>query len=149
MNALLTALYGGGSSLEVDETDLAACGVEICGEFLRVAARLPNLPSHRPTKDKSANLRTYSQQEAADAVGVSLRLVQDAAKLLRDAKSRPEIVEQVHLGELTINAALERCSSTTTISKSKPKDIAQYGNDNKRAGAANGKKAVDSNKPDR
>ena len=36
LNALLAHLYGGGFCLEVDETDLAACGIEIRGEFLRV-----------------------------------------------------------------------------------------------------------------
>ena len=36
LNALLAHLYGGGFYLDVDETDLADCGIETRGDFLRV-----------------------------------------------------------------------------------------------------------------
>jgi len=57
-----------------------------------VAAKLANMPAHRPS-DKSANLPTsqVSQAEAADMLGVSRRSVQWAVKLRNEAA--PELVE--------------------------------------------------------
>ena len=70
-----------------------------------VALQLANLPPHRPTKDdKSASMRTYSQEEAATAMGVSRRLVQNAKTLQERA---PEAFEKVRRGEVKIGTALK------------------------------------------
>jgi len=53
-----------------------------------VAAKLANMPTHRPAENKSANLPTsaVSQPEAAKMLNVSERLLRDAKAVIRDAR---------------------------------------------------------------
>jgi N6-adenosine-specific RNA methylase IME4 len=67
------------------------------------AARLANLPAHRPA-EKSANLLT-SQQDAAKRLNVSLRLV-TAAKAVQDAGSA-RIQQLVDQGKLAVSQAVK------------------------------------------
>lgn len=66
-----------------------------------IAARLANMPTHRPT-DKSANLQT-SQSSAAELLNVSPRLVASAAVVIEHAE--PEIIKAVDNGFLAVSAA--------------------------------------------
>lgn len=66
-----------------------------------VAARLANMPAHRPA-DKSANLQT-SQTDAAKRMHVSLRLVA-AAKSIQD-KGSAKLVEAVDSGKVVVSLA--------------------------------------------
>lgn len=68
-----------------------------------VAARLADMPSHRPD-DKSANLQT-SQAEAATLVNVSQRSVA-SAKAVQE-KGTPELVRAVEQGHLPVSAAAQ------------------------------------------
>lgn len=70
-----------------------------------VAAKLANLPAHRPYK--SANLHTspVSQPQAAKLLNVSPRIVADAKEIEREA---PELAEKVSSGEITVRAAYSR-----------------------------------------
>lgn len=61
-----------------------------------VAAKLANMPAHRPG-DKSANLQT-SQSRAAELLNVSTRTVAAAAKV-KDAGA-PELVQAVEAGRV-------------------------------------------------
>lgn len=72
-----------------------------------VAARLANLPAHRPRKEKSANLPTLSvsQPEAAQLLNVSERSLRTAKSLM---ESEPELAKQVELGELPVSKALKQ-----------------------------------------
>jgi len=65
-----------------------------------VAAKIANMPAHRP-EIKCANLRT-SQPQAAEALGVSRRSVQTAAQILDES---PKLAKQVATGKMTLNAA--------------------------------------------
>lgn len=66
-----------------------------------VAARISNLPAHRPS-DKSADSRT-SQPQAAALLNISERSIQDVKRLEREA---PELLPQVESGVITLNAAI-------------------------------------------
>jgi hypothetical protein len=81
-----------------------------------IAAKLANLPPHRPVeKDKAVNLPTYSQEQAAESLNVSESQVRKAKKLQRVASQ--EVIEQVELGKKTVHAALRE----TKESKEQPK----------------------------
>jgi ParB-like chromosome segregation protein Spo0J len=70
-----------------------------------VAARIANLPAHRPAEqDKSANLPT-SQPTAARQLNVSDRLVR-SAKAVQD-HGTPELVRAVDQGKLAVSAAAQ------------------------------------------
>jgi len=70
-----------------------------------VAARLANLPAHRPAaQDKSANLPT-SQPTAAHKLNVSDRLVR-SAKAVQD-HGGPELVRAVDQGKLAVSVAAQ------------------------------------------
>jgi N6-adenosine-specific RNA methylase IME4 len=71
------------------------------------AARLANLPAHRPAEDddNSANLPTYSQPDAAAQFNVSPRLV-GAAKAVQD-RAEPELSLAVDQGRLAVSAAAQ------------------------------------------
>ena len=97
------------------------------------AARLANLPAHRPSaNDKSANVRTYSQEDLAGKFCVSVRLIQNAAKLLRlceEGKVDAEVIEAVNCGKIAINCAFDVSSLATNeqcaiVSKNK-REIAE------------------------
>lgn len=66
-----------------------------------VAAKLANMPAHRPA-DNSANLQT-SQSDAADMLNVSTRSVASAAKVLEEAP--PEVVHAVESGAVSVSLA--------------------------------------------
>jgi len=63
---------------------------------------------------EEAQICAFTQEQAADAMNVSRRLVQDAAKLLRDAP--PELVEEVARDEKTVHAALQEIKPATDTS---------------------------------
>jgi len=63
-----------------------------------VAAKLANLPAHRPSENNTANLRT-SQNEAAKMLNVSERSVNSAKKVEQNAI--PEIIEKVDIKNLS------------------------------------------------
>jgi len=65
-----------------------------------VAAKLANMPAHRPP-GKSANLHT-SQSRAAELLNVGTRTVAAAAKVERES---PEVFEQIGTGGLSVNLA--------------------------------------------
>ena len=67
-----------------------------------VAAKLANMPAHRP--DKSANLPT-SQDDAAEMLNVSPRSVRSAVKVQADAT--PELVQAVEAGRVSVSAAAD------------------------------------------
>jgi len=64
-----------------------------------VAGRLANMPPHRPT-DKDANLHT-SRATAAALLNVSERGVASAAKVLREATTRPTLAPDACSGPQT------------------------------------------------
>lgn len=66
-----------------------------------VAAKLANMPAHRPA-DNSANLQT-SQSEAAEMLSVSTRSVASAAKV--QAEASPEVVQAVEQGAMSVSLA--------------------------------------------
>jgi N6-adenosine-specific RNA methylase IME4 len=67
-----------------------------------VAARLANMPAHRPAGKKSANLRT-SQTEAATQLNIGVRSLQ-SAKAVQE-KGAPEMVAAVDAGALPVSLA--------------------------------------------
>jgi hypothetical protein len=69
-----------------------------------VAARLADMPAHRPATDKSANLQT-SQASAAEKLNVSTRLVA-SAKSIQD-KGTPELVHAVDMGRIAASVAAQ------------------------------------------
>lgn len=73
----------------------------------RKNAKQANLPISEgvETKEVASQVAAVSQDEAAKMMGVSPRLVRHVAKLRREA---PELIEQVELGKMTINAALSK-----------------------------------------
>jgi site-specific DNA-methyltransferase (adenine-specific) len=75
------------------------------------AARLANYPAHRPSRrEKYESLRSYSQAEVALKFAVSVRLVQDAAKLLRLAEAgtvENAVIDAVNCGKISIRSAFE------------------------------------------
>ncbi len=66
-----------------------------------IAAKLANMPAHRPA-DKSANLRT-SQSEAAAKLNVSERTVSSAVGVR--AYATPELIEAVEQGKIKVSVA--------------------------------------------
>ena len=66
-----------------------------------IAAKLANMPAHRPA-DKSANLRT-SQSEAAAKLNVSERTVSSAVGVR--AHATPELIEAVEQGKIKVSVA--------------------------------------------
>ncbi len=68
-----------------------------------VAAKLANMPAHRPTNN-SANLQT-SQADAASMLNVSTRSVASAAKLQEEAPQ--EVLKAVEAGAVSINLAAQ------------------------------------------
>ena len=78
-----------------------------------VAAKIANLPAHRPTAtDKSANLPTFeaaasavSQADAAQMLNVSERSVR-AAKVVQ-ADAAPELAAKVEAGAVSVSAAAD------------------------------------------
>lgn len=66
-----------------------------------VAAKLANMPAHRPC-DKSANLQT-SQSDAAKLLNVSTRSVASAKKVIEEAA--PELVRAMDEGRASVSAA--------------------------------------------
>ena len=66
-----------------------------------VAAKLANMPAHRPS-DKSANLQT-SQSDAASLLNVSTRTVAAAAKVRDEAPSA--VIAAVESGAVSVNLA--------------------------------------------
>jgi hypothetical protein len=66
-----------------------------------VAAKLANMPAHRPC-DKSANLQT-SQSDAAKLLNVSTRSVASAKKVIEEAA--PELVQAMDEGRASVSAA--------------------------------------------
>jgi hypothetical protein len=67
-----------------------------------VAAKLSNLPAHRPGKG-SAPIGGLSQPKAAKAMGVSPRSVQRAKVVLKQGE--PELAAAVEAGHIKVNAA--------------------------------------------
>jgi N6-adenosine-specific RNA methylase IME4 len=67
------------------------------------AARAATLPPHRPPK--GAELRSYTQPEAADLFNISRRIVQQAREVITNGA--PELVLAVDLGMVAIGRALE------------------------------------------
>jgi N6-adenosine-specific RNA methylase IME4 len=69
-----------------------------------VAAKLANMPNHRP--NKSANLPTYeiTQAAAAEMLNVSERAIRDVKAIEREA---PELLPKMEGGELTAHAAMK------------------------------------------
>lgn len=70
------------------------------------AARIAKMPAHRPAAagdDKSANLPTYSQPQAAAQLNVSPRLVRSARAVQQNAE--PELSLAVDQGRITVTAA--------------------------------------------
>ncbi len=70
-----------------------------------VAAKLANLPAHRPAQDNPANLRT---SDAADRLSVSTRTVETARRVLRDGAD--ELQAAVEQRKLTVNTAVALAS---------------------------------------
>lgn len=68
-----------------------------------VAAKIANMPSHRP-ENKSVNLLT-SQTKAAETLAISPSSVGAAVKVLRRA---PKLAKQVAAGEISLNAAKKK-----------------------------------------
>lgn len=75
------------------------------GQRASVAAKLANMPAHRP--NKSANLPTsqVSQSEAAAMLNVSERSVRTAKKIQETADD--SLLEKVESGSVSLNAALD------------------------------------------
>jgi hypothetical protein len=73
------------------------------GQRAMVAAKMANMPAHRPANN-SANLQT-SQTQAAELLQVSPCSVATAAKVERDAP--PEIAQAVQSGAFSINLAAQ------------------------------------------
>ncbi len=73
-----------------------------------VAARLANMPAHRPS-DKSANLRT-SQADAAKRLNVSARLV-SAARSVQE-NGTPELTGAVDTGKIAASVAAQAAKLT-------------------------------------
>lgn len=68
-----------------------------------VAAKLADLPAHRPS-DKSANLPTSkTQTQAAEMLNVADRTVRTAKQVIKNAI--PELRDMVDQGEVSVNAA--------------------------------------------
>ena len=67
-----------------------------------LAARLANIQG-RGRPDKNASIEAFSQDAAADALGVGRSSVQRAAAVLDDAA--PEVVAEVEAGRLAVSAA--------------------------------------------
>jgi N6-adenosine-specific RNA methylase IME4 len=65
-----------------------------------VAARLANMPNHRP--NKSLNLDSYSMGQSAEILNVSRATVATIKAIEREA---PELIEKIECGELTANRA--------------------------------------------
>lgn len=91
-----------------------------------VAARLANLPSHRPAGDKSANLRT-SQADAARRLNVSTRLLQSARQVLD--KGTSDLVKQVVQGVLAVSQA-ERAARLDAEAQARVVDLVTQGKAN-------------------
>ena len=72
-----------------------------------VAAKLANLPPHRP--DKSANLRT-SQTEAATLLNTSRRSIQQAKKV--ETEGVPEVITAVESGKVSVSVAATLAEAT-------------------------------------
>lgn len=68
-----------------------------------VAARLANMPAHRPS-DNSANLHT-SQSDAAELLNVSVRTVATSSKVLNEAA--PELARAVDRGDMSVSLAAQ------------------------------------------
>lgn len=77
-----------------------------------VAAKLANMPAHRPVADKSANLPT-SQADAAKLLNVSTRLV-TSAKAVED-KAGPELRRAVEQGQIAVSAAAQAAALPSDV----------------------------------
>jgi len=88
-----------------------------------IAARLSDLPAHRPAKsDKCSKVSSYSlnQSDAATEFGVSRTYVQDAKKLIiahKEGRIGGEIIEQIDRGEISLSTAMEILKSLETAEK--------------------------------
>jgi N6-adenosine-specific RNA methylase IME4 len=85
-----------------------------------VAAKLANLPAHRPTEDNCANLRT-SQDAAAEMLNVSRRTVQTAKHV--QEQGAPELIQAVESGQVSVSAAAD----VATLPKKEQAEIVARG----------------------
>jgi len=83
------------------------------------AAKLANMPAHRPSK--SANLRGNSQSEAAKLLNVSERTVNAAKKVQQ--QGAPELTVAVEVGRVAVSAA----SDVATLPKANQVEIVARG----------------------
>jgi len=71
-----------------------------------VAAKLANMPAHRP--DKSANWPTYSQPEAAKMINVSERTIRRIKAIEREA---PELLPLMESGKMSAHEAMKEAKT--------------------------------------
>jgi hypothetical protein len=101
-----------------------------------VAAKMANMPAHRPSEGSPRNRGLKSQAEAAALLKVGTRSVQVAAKLRREAS--PELQAAVESGEVNLNQAeqlaklpaarqLEVLAEGPEAVKEKAKEIRDFG----------------------
>ena len=79
------------------------------------------MPSHRP--NKSANLRTYSQPDAAELLNVSTRMVTSVKAIEREA---PEYLPRIENGEMTVNAVMREVTKAARLENNMPVPDGKY-----------------------